>query len=72
MLSISIMEKRMLVNIDYDKVDFISNEKTDEGFLTIMVTFLNGDVMAYLYKELKDYIRDLTYLIGLGIRRENE
>lgn len=62
----------MLVNIDYDKVDFISNEKTDEGFLTIMVTFLNGDVMAYLYKELKDYIRDLTYLIGLGIRRENE
>ena len=62
----------MLVNIDYDKVDFISNEKTDEGFLTIMVTFLNGDVMAYLYKELKDYIRDLTYLIGLEIRRENE
>lgn len=62
----------MLVNIDYDKVDFISNEKTDEGFLTIMVTFLNGDVMAYLYKELRDYIRDLTYLIGLGIRRENE
>lgn len=62
----------MLVNIDYDKVDFISNEKTDEGFLTIMVTFLNGDVMAYLYKELKDYIIDLTYLIGLGIRRENE
>ena len=62
----------MLVNIDYDKVDFISNEKTDEVFLTIMVTFLNGDVMAYLYKELKDYIRDLTYLIGLGIRRENE
>lgn len=62
----------MLVNIDYDKVDFISNEKTDEGFLTIMVTFLNGDVMAYLYKELKDYIRDLTYLIGLGIRMENE
>ena len=62
----------MLVNIDYNKVDFISNEKTDEGFLTIMVTFLNGDVMAYLYKELKDYIRDLTYLIGLGIRRENE
>ena len=62
----------MLVNIDYDKVDFISNEKTDEGFLTIMVAFLNGDVMAYLYKELKDYIRDLTYLIGLGIRRENE
>ena len=62
----------MLVNIDYDKVDFISNEKTEEGFLTIMVTFLNGDVMAYLYKELKDYIRDLTYLIGLGIRRENE
>ena len=62
----------MLVNIDYDKVDFISNEKTDEGFFTIMVTFLNGDVMAYLYKELKDYIRDLTYLIGLGIRRENE
>ena len=62
----------MLVNIDYDKVDFISNEKTDEGFLTIMVTFLNGDVMAYLYKELKDYIRDLTYLIGLGIRRDNE
>ena len=62
----------MLVNIDYDKVDFISNEKTDEGFLTIMVTFLNGDVMAYLYKELKDYIRDITYLIGLGIRRENE
>ena len=62
----------MLVNIDYDKVDFISNEKTDEGFLTIMITFLNGDVMAYLYKELKDYIRDLTYLIGLGIRRENE
>ena len=62
----------MLVNIDYDKVDFISNEKTDEGFLTIMVTFLNGDVMAYLYKELKDYIRDLTCLIGLGIRRENE
>lgn len=62
----------MLVNIDYDKVDFISNEKTDEGFLTIMVTFLNGDVMAYLYKELKDYMRDLTYLIGLGIRRENE
>lgn len=62
----------MLVNIYYDKVDFISNEKTDEGFLTIMVTFLNGDVMAYLYKELKDYIRDLTYLIGLGIRRENE
>lgn len=62
----------MLVNIDYDKVDFISNEKTDEGFLTVMVTFLNGDVMAYLYKELKDYIRDLTYLIGLGIRRENE
>ena len=62
----------MLVNINYDKVDFISNEKTDEGFLTIMVTFLNGDVMAYLYKELKDYIRDLTYLIGLGIRRENE
>ena len=62
----------MLVNIDYDKVDFISNEKTDEGFLTIMVTFLNADVMAYLYKELKDYIRDLTYLIGLGIRRENE
>ena len=62
----------MLVNIDYDKVDFISNEKTDEGFLTIVVTFLNGDVMAYLYKELKDYIRDLTYLIGLGIRRENE
>ena len=62
----------MLVNIDYDKVDFISNEKTDEGFLTIMVTFLNGDVMAYLYKELKDYIRDLTYLTGLGIRRENE
>ena len=62
----------MLVNIDYDKVDFISNEKTDEGFLTIMVTFLNGDVMAYLYKELKDYIRDLTYLIVLGIRRENE
>ena len=61
----------MLVNIDYDKVDFISNEKTDEGFLTIMITFLNGDVMAYLYKELKDYIRDLTYLIGLGIRREN-
>ena len=62
----------MLVNIEYDKVDFISNEKTDEGFLTIMVTFLNGDVMAYLYKELKDYMRDLTYLIGLGIRRENE
>ena len=62
----------MLVNIDYDKVDFISNEKTDEGFLTIMVTFLNGDVMAYLYKELKDYMRDLTYLIGLGIRRESE
>ena len=62
----------MLVNIDYDKVDFISNEKTNEGFLTIMVTFLNGDVMAYLYKELKDYMRDLTYLIGLGIRRENE
>ena len=62
----------MLVNIDYDKVDFISNEKTDEGFLTIMVTFLNGDVMSYLYKELKDYMRDLTYLIGLGIRRENE
>ena len=62
----------MLVNMDYDKVDFISNEKTDEGFLTIMVTFLNGDVMAYLYKELKDYMRDLTYLIGLGIRRENE
>ena len=62
----------MLVNIDYDKVDFISNEKTDEGFLTIMVTFLNGDVMAYLYKELKDYMRDLTYLIELGIRRENE
>ena len=62
----------MLVNIDYDKVDFISNEKTDEGFLTIMVTFLNGDVMAYLYKELKNYMRDLTYLIGLGIRRENE
>lgn len=62
----------MLVNIDYDKVDFISNEKTDEGFLTIMVTFLNGDVMAYLYKELKDYIRDLTYLIGLGVRMENE
>ena len=62
----------MLVNIDYDKVDFISDEKTDEGFLTIMVTFLNGDVMAYLYKELKDYMRDLTYLIGLGIRRENE
>ena len=62
----------MLINIDYDKVDFISNEKTDEGFLTIMVTFLNGDVMAYLYKELKDYIRDLTYLIGLGIRREDE
>ena len=62
----------MLVNIDYDKVDFISNDKTDEGFLTIMVTFLNGDVMAYLYKELKDYMRDLTYLIGLGIRRENE
>ena len=62
----------MLVNIDYDKVDFISNEKTDEGFLTIMITFLNGDVMAYLYKELKDYIKDLTYLIGLGIRRENE
>lgn len=62
----------MLVNIDYDKVDFISNEKTDEGFLTIMVTFLNGDVMAYLYKELKDYMRDLTYLIGLGTRRENE
>ena len=62
----------MLVKIDYDKVDFISNEKTDEGFLTIMVTFLNGDVMAYLYKELKDYMRDLTYLIGLGIRRENE
>ena len=62
----------MLVNIDYDKVDFISNEKTEEGFLTIMVTFLNGDVMAYLYKELKDYMRDLTYLIGLGIRRENE
>ena len=62
----------MLVNIDYDKVDFISNEKTDDGLLTIMVTFLNGDVMAYLYKELKDYIRDLTYLIGLGIRRENE
>ena len=62
----------MLVNIDYDKVDFISNEKTNEGFLIIMVTFLNGDVMAYLYKELKDYIRDLTYLIGLGIRRENE
>ena len=62
----------MLVNIDYDKVDFISNEKTDEGFLTIMVTFLNGDVMAYLYKELKDYMRDLTYLIGIGIRRENE
>ena len=62
----------MLVNIDYDKVDFISNEKTDEGFLTIMVTFLNGDVMAYLYKELKDYMRDITYLIGLGIRRENE
>ena len=62
----------MLVNIDYNKVDFISNEKTDEGFLTIMVTFLNGDVMAYLYKELKDYIRDLTHLIGLGIRRENE
>ena len=51
----------MLVNIDYDKVDFISNEKTDEGFLTIMVTFLNGDVMAYVYKELKDYMRDLTY-----------
>ena len=62
----------MLVNIDYDKVDFISNEKTDEGFLTIMVTFLNGDVMAYLYKELRDYMRDLTYLIGLGIRMENE
>ena len=62
----------MLVTIDSDKVDFISNEKTDEGVLTIMVTFLNGDVMAYLYKELKDYMRDLTYLIGLGIRRENE
>ena len=62
----------MLVNVDYDKVDFISNEKTDEEFLTIMITFSNGDVMAYLYKELKDYIRDLTYLIGLGIRRENE
>ena len=62
----------MLVNIDYDKVDFISNEKTDEGFLTIMVTFLNGDVMAYLYKELKYYMRDLTYLIWLGVRMENE
>lgn len=62
----------MFIDIDYDKVDFISNEKTDEGFLTIMVTFLNGDVMAYLYKELKDYMRDLTYMIGLGIRMKNE
>ena len=62
----------MLIFLDYFFFFFISYEKTDEGFLTIMVTFLNGDVMAYLYKELKDYIRDLTYLIGLGIRRENE
>lgn len=62
----------MLIDIDYNKVDFISNEKTIEGFLTIMVTFTNGDVMAYLYKELKDYMKDLTYLVGLGIRRENE
>ena len=62
----SIMEKRMLVNIDYDKVDFISNEKTDEGFLTIMVTFLNGDVLAYLYKELKEFMKDASTFANLG------
>lgn len=62
----SIMEKRMLVNIDYNKVDFVTREKTEDGFLTMMITFKNGDVLAYLYKELKDFMKDASTFAHLG------
>ena len=60
------MERRMLVNIDYDKVDFVTREKTEDGFLTIMITFKNGDVLSYLYKELKDFMKDASTFANLG------
>ena len=56
----------MLVNIDYNKVDFITREKTEDGFLTMMITFKNGDVLAYLYKELKEFMKDATTFANLG------
>lgn len=56
----------MLVNIDYDKVDFVTREKTEDGFLTIMITFKNGDVLSYLYKELKDFMKDASTFANLG------
>lgn len=56
----------MLVNIDYDKIDFVTREKTKDGFLTMMITFKNGDVLAYLYKELKDFMKDASTFAHLG------
>ena len=56
----------MIVDVDPRTISFVTNEKTLEGFLTIIITFDNGDVMAYLYNEFKDYIKDLTKLSELG------
>lgn len=56
----------MLVNIDYDKIDFVTREKTKDGFLTMMITFKNGDVLSYLYKELKDFMKDASTFAHLG------
>ena len=56
----------MLVDIDYNKVDFVTREKTEDGFLTMMITFKNGDVLAYLYKELKEFMKDASTFANLG------
>ena len=49
----------------------LPRKETDNTVYAILSK--GGQNLVYLYsKELKDYIRDLTYLIGLGIRRENE
>ena len=56
----------MLVDIDYNKVDFVTREKTEDGFLTMMITFKNGDVLAYLYKESKEFMKDASTFANLG------
>ena len=56
----------MLVDIDYNKVDFVTREKTEDGFLTMMITFKNGDVLAYLHKELKEFMKDASTFANLG------
>ena len=56
----------MLVDIDYGKVDFVTREKTEDGFLTMMITFKNGDVLTYLYKELKEFMKDASTFANLG------